>query len=288
LEVFALLSIDCDLRIGNVIHRQNALDALIRLFEDHDIRGHVTWFLNENDFNIVEWHSTFLDGILEANESIGLHDHFDRIDSIHYYYPEATPVDIHSYEEVYFLLERSKRIVENYLKSKGYDRPVVIHRNGCLVQSNAIYRALKDLGYTVLSDIIPQAQIDGFKYRDRIGRPHVMFNMGIPIGVQPYRHDVDDWTNFKSKKGHFIQIPVHYMGATLDFRCVEKTVEACLRSNMDQCVFSWLFHPYEIQNSDGSISEGKIRIVEDNINRLIEEYNSKFNSFDEILEKLRL
>ena len=288
MEIYTLISIDCDLRIGNVYHRQKALEALMYLFEDYGMCGHITWFLNENDFKIVEWHATFLDKVIETGDSFGLHDHFDRMDSIHDYYPSATPVDINSYEEVYFLLERSKKIVENYIRSKGYNKPVILHRNGSLVQSVAIYRALKRLGYRVVSDITPQAYIDGSQYRDRIGRSHVMFNRGIPLGVQPYRHDVDNWTDYKSRKGYFIQIPVHYMGISLDSKYVDATVEACCRNELELCIFSWIFHPYEVQNVNGHIDKRKLKKLENNISRLIEKYNSKFNSFDEILEKLHL
>ena len=287
-RVLVAVTVDCDLRRGNVIHRRAALEALLGLFRRAGLSGHVTWFLNENDFKIVEWHGDFVDEVLERGDSIGVHDHFDRYDTIHDYDPPARPVDILCFEEVYRLMRLSKEAVEAYLRERGWDAPVAMHRNGCLVQSRAIYRALRELGYRVVSDVAPQEHVNGSKFADRSGRPNVMFNEGVPLSVQPYRHDVDNWADYRSREGHFIQVPVHYLGRDLNFGYFEHFLRACEGEGLAECVFCWLFHPYEIQAATGEVDGAKLRSLEDLLAKLRDDYGASFVSFDELLERLEL
>ncbi len=286
MELTIALTVDCDLRRGTVVQRNKSLMTLMELFESYGLNGHITWFLNQNDFSMVEYHSDFIDKIVSKGATVGVHDHFDRFDSIHSYKQGSRPVDMRSQDEVLSLCGFSKDGVDNYLKKKGYST-VKLHRNGCLVQTTEIYRALKELGYTVVSDTIP-----GYLYEkgingktDRIGRPHPSAAAGkdIPLSVQPYRHDPENWTAYNSSEGHFFQVPCHFFGYSMNFEHLHLVCEKGKENQLNEFVFGWLFHPYEIQETDGDISPEKVENLSSGIRRLLEDERAAFTGINELL-----
>ena len=64
-KVMFLISVDCDLRTSSVEIRDQSVKALLDLFAKKDVAGHITWFLNENDFAITHLHQEFLLAYME-------------------------------------------------------------------------------------------------------------------------------------------------------------------------------------------------------------------------------
>ena len=79
MKLYFLISVDCDLRISSVVIRDRSLTSLLDLFEKQNIAGHITWFINENDFALTHNHADFLNEIVSRGDTIGLHDHIDYL-----------------------------------------------------------------------------------------------------------------------------------------------------------------------------------------------------------------
>jgi len=241
-----LVTVDCDLRSPDVAVREAALHALLDAFDECGVAGHVTWFLNENDFAITANHEAFLREALERGDTIGVHDHVDFMRG-------EFPVD-----EVEAYCGRSKAGVERWLAAHGRDEPVACHRMGCQVQRPSVYEALGRLGYSVVSDVWPgharrgHADFQAFDNRD------------LPTGIGAYRHDAANFADHGSTEGRFVHIPVMHMGLatrmyhTLDHEAVGRWLEESMRGGVEPAVVTWLFHPYEIMTGERAADRGGI------------------------------
>ena len=195
-----LITVDCDLRCDDVDLRQESLDILLQVFAEVGAAGHITWFLNENDFEITKNHESFLREALRRGDTLGLHDHIDWLDGRW------------EFEPILEYCRNSKETVETWLAQNGYSDKVVYHRAGCLFQHPVEYVALKELGYTVISDVWP-----GNTRPNHTG--HLAFdNRKLPVGIMPYRHDEGNFLDYTSRQGYFLHVPIMHMGlADLDF-----------------------------------------------------------------------
>ncbi len=269
-----LLTIDCDLRSQDIGARQESLDELLKVFSETGIAGHMTWMLNENDFSITEHHESFLNEILNRGDTIGVHDHYEFLKGR---YEKDAVLDF---------CGRSKKRVEDWLERNGYKREIILHRNGCLVQNETVYTALKELGYTTVSDVLP-----GKKFPDRYGYP-AFDNKSIPVGIHPYRHDTANFLNYLSSQGHFLHIPMSQMGLQFfDFDLLDCWIESFMRKSIETGVIGWLFHPYEIMyleicDDRRTISPDFVAMLRSNIERLTSEYGVTFVSVDEVVSLL--
>ncbi len=233
-----MITIDCDLRTDDVALRQAALEELLNSFARGGAAGHITWFVNENDFHLTINHPSFLREAIERGDTLGAHDHLEPLEGQY----ETEP-----------LLERcgqTKQTIEEWLDEQGYDLELTAHRTGCAVQRTVIYAVLQNLGYTVVSDIVP-----GRLHHDIRGN-FAFDNTGIPIGINPYYHHLDDFTKYQSQQGFLLQFPMMNMvfcpylssWEPFNWETVHAWEEAFSRKGEEVGVFVWTWHPYEILN----------------------------------------
>ena len=229
MELFFLVTVDCDLRCDDIALRQESLDMLLGVFDECGVGGHATWFLNENDFNLTDNHQPFLLEALKREDTIGIHDHLDEVPSIH---------DLDAIRE---RCATSRKRIEGWLAANGFDIGMKCHRNGCIVQSEAIYTALRELNYTIVSDVYP-----GTSGEDLARRPGYD-NSHMPVGIIPYRHNEANFKDHESREGHFLHFPLmHMFLRDFDFAKVDEWIRGSQRREFKESVLSWVFHPYEI------------------------------------------
>jgi hypothetical protein len=257
---------------------------LLEVFEQTGIAGKITWFLNENGFHILQNHESFLHKALQAGDTFALHDHIDWLKG------DWDKDKIKEY------CAASKSRIENWLSDNGAGKKILFHRNGCLFQHPQSYHALQELGYQVLSDVYP-----GYK-----GNNHTGFvacdNRDMPIGIDPYHHDPDNYMDYTSEMGHFLHIPACNMGLNPYLykrtHLSSETIKHWLasRENKDNGVFCWLFHPYEIMKSkDGytwassdrnDISDEMVDHLKTLIENTIPEYGFGFVNMEEYYSRI--
>ena len=247
---------------------------MLDIFDKTGIKGHITWFLNENDFKITKNHASFLKEALKRADTLGVHDHIDWLDG------NWAKGPIKDY------CQKAKLSVETWLAQNNCYNKILYHRAGCLFQHPAEYTALRELGYRIISDIYP-----GNTYPNHTG--HLSFdNREIPLGILPYWHDEDNFLDYKSKKGHFLQVPVMHMGLEdLNLTIIKKWEELFKNKGIGHGIFVWLFHPYEIiEKQDGKRRE-KISIhltkrLEAHLSKCISE-GMRFVNMEECLKELK-
>ena len=276
MKKFFLVTVDCDLRCDSIDLRQKSLNTLLEVFAEHGMRGHATWFLNENDFSITINHGLFLKKVLGQGDSIGVHDHYDG--------PAKNvegKYDKNAVKEFCFF---SKKKIEDWLKQNNYaDKKLIFHRNGCLVQSSQVYTALKELGYCMLFDICPERTLP-----DRKG--FLSFdNRSIPRGILPYRHDTANFLDYRSKKGYFLHIPVTQLMMCLDFTWITSWIETFEKKSVETGVITWAFHPYEILDKDRKeVSSKKVELLHKYFEICRQEYDFVFTNAEECIKELSL
>ena len=272
MEKLLLITVDCDLRTDDVSLRQDSLDKLLEIFNDNEVGGHTTWFLNENDFLITKNHQSFLQEAIRRGDTLGIHDHVEPVRR-----------KLKGEFEVEPLIEfcgQSKSSVEEWLTAQGHPDKIIYHRNGCLVQHPQLYAALKELGYTVVSEV----------WSGNTGKDHAGYlafdNRALPFGISPYRHDDTNFDDYQSTHGHFLHFPVMHMYIrTLDFSLVDRWVQAFSEASVEQAMFVWLFHPYEIMNKDRTaISEELSKLLDSQIKRFADEYQMTCANMEECLQ----
>lgn len=270
MRVLFLITVDCDLRCEDIGLRQESLEVLLDIFGEAGLAGHITWFANENDFRLTKDHQAFLHELLRRGDDLGVHDHFEPFKGVY------------ERETIREFCRRSKETVERWLEENGRPMDMWLHRNGCLVQHSEVYSALKDLGYTVVSEVWP-----GNKRVTRDGYP-AFDNRSVPIGTMPYRHDEENFLDWRSRKGHFVQVPVMHMGMkNLDYPLMDRWVQAFGEKSIDPGVMVWLFHPYEILERD-RISSEAVGILRSHLGRLKDEHGVTFAGMKEALTQLQL
>lgn len=272
-----LVTVDCDLRVDDVAVRQAGLDALLGVFADAGVAGHVTWFINESDFRPTELHEGFLHEIVARGDTLGVHDHLEPF--------RAKSADVsleYDARSVLAYCGAARDRLAAWLDAHGYDTPIVAHRNGCLAQAPQIYEALAELGYTVLSDVWPR-----HRGNDRRGRA-AHDNTGIPLGIGPYRHDVENFQDYASRAGRFLQVPVAEMFlGPFRFETLQRWLDASEQQGVDPAVFTWCLHPYEVINdARDAPSPGMLGVLRDHLDRCRSEYAMEFASMGELARLL--
>jgi hypothetical protein len=264
---FLSVTVDCDLRCDEVSLRQESLDTLLGVFANVGAAGHTTWFVNENDFCVTKYHGSFLSKAIQRGDSLGLHDHFESFRGRY----ERAPIRA--------FCRRSLASFQEWLVRYGHDSEVLLHRNGCLVQRPAVYAALKDLGYRVVSEVWP-----GHTRPDRDGYP-AFDNRSVPPGIMPYRHDEGNFDEYRSGEGWFLHFPVTHMGmADLDFAQMAHWLKLFADRSVNPGVLVWLFHPYEILNeSRTAISRERVRTLESHLERCRADLGLAFANVEEAL-----
>lgn len=264
-----LVTVDCDLRCDDVELRQESLDTLLRLFAETGVAGHATWFANENDFHLTENHEPFLHEAIERGDSLGVHDHIDWLKGRW------------EFEPIVDYCRESRDTVQRWLSANGRDEPLRMHRTGCLFQRPVVYAVLKELGYSIVSDVYPGQSLPnhtGFLSFD---------NRAMPIGAMPYRHDADNFADHRSTRGPFLHLPVMHMGiANFSFAHLEAWLHALSAASIPQGALLWLFHPYEVLDKDkAAISPERMALLGSQLRRCSDEYGVKFTSVAEWIDE---
>ncbi len=294
-----LVTVDCDLRCNNIDLRQKSLDKLLEVFAEVKATGHITWFLNENDFVLTKKHQSFLIEAIQRGDTLGLHDHFELFKG--------------QYEQLSILefCRRSKGTLQEWLAKNGHNDEIIFHRNGALTQHPVIYAVLKELGYKVVSDVYPghngadlvkhpnpveSAVLKELEYKvvsdvypghsgaDLVKHPFFN-NRSMPPGIMPYRHDEENFQDYRCSKGNFLQIPIMHMGmADLDFIQMDHWLKLFANQSVESGVLLWLFHPYEILDDVRTkISIERLQILRSHLNKCRTEFKLNFTNMEELL-----
>lgn len=272
-EKLLLVTVDCDLRCESVSVRGGGLEGLLDVFAETRVAGHTTWFLNENDFALTINHESFLHEALRRGDTLGVHDHIDWL------------AGQWEYELIYDYCRRSRDSVQRWLQANGYSEALPYHRAGCLFQHPVQYAALRDLGYTVLSDVYP----------GDMGENHTGFlsydNRGVPLGILPYRHDPGNFLEYTSQTGWFLQVPVAHMYIYCrDF--VGDTIalweKAYRERGAEVGAMAWCFHPYEILDRGATrVSRELLRLLRRQLHELDCDYGVAFANLAEVAARWR-
>jgi len=272
MDKLLLVTVDCDLRCKDAQVRQEALEALLAAFAEKGLAGRATWFLNENDFALTQNHEPFLHEAVRRGDTLGIHDHIDFLKGQWEYRP------IHDY------CRKSRDAVQAWLRRHGYPDAIPYHRAGCLFQHPTEYAVLRDLGYTVLSDIYPgdtSLNHTGFLSYD---------NRAVPLGIAPYRHDPENFLDYTSRAGCFLHVPVVHMYIYCrDFigDAIAQWVKACEARGGESLAMAWCFHPYEILNRGANrVSSELVRLLRLQLDELKRDYGVAFASLAEVAARL--
>ena len=283
MDVSFLTTVDCDLRVSSVAIRDRALWALHDLFAKEGVSGHVTWFVNENDFMLTHAHQPFLLEAVARGETIGVHDHIDFLDGDWTYGP------------VREFCEPSRQRVGAWLADNGCQQAVRCHRFGCVVQYAEAYRAVQDLGYTVCSDVVP-----GDMHLNHVGTL-AYDNRHVPLGILPYYHGPDSIADYESSEGPTLQIPLLKASLTagpeeevppenlcswqrLNSRLVQAWIDGARQLGHGCCVMTFIFHPYElIEGLTGGlrIDPAALAKLSQVIRMMRDEFGAEFLSMEE-------
>jgi hypothetical protein len=96
----------------------------------------------------------------------------------------------------------------------------------------------------------------------------------MPAAVSPWRHDAENFSDFRSRAGQFLHFPLFLMFIhNVDYPKLEQWITVTEREAR-AIPFVWCFHPYEICNKDKTrLDDAKIRMLGDDIRRLVEFYH---------------
>ncbi|MEA3403139.1 MAG: hypothetical protein U9R79_17995 [Armatimonadota bacterium] len=272
-----VVTVDCDLRGDDAAVRQASLEAMLEVFAEEGLAGHVTWFLNENDFLLTENHQALLHEAVGRGDTLGLHDHLEPFGA--HLKHVAVQYDARA---VAAFCRASRERVAGWLAANGYERELRVHRNGCVAQAPEIYMALAELGYTVHSDTWP-----GHRCNDRVGRP-AQDSEDIPHGIAPYRHDPANFGDYTSTAGRFLQVPLMEMFlAPFRFKLMDRWDRAFAERGAELATFTWCIHPYEVLTDvRDAVSPGLVEVLRDDLRRFRDDYAVEFASIDDLTEAL--
>ena len=272
METLFLPTVDCDhVRGSSVELRQQTFDALLEVFADVGAAGHTTWFLNETyyDFGTTANHPAVVSEAVRRGDTVGVHDHIDNLDGRW------------ELEPILDICTASRDSVRTWLRAQGHPDDVRAHRFGCLFQHPAAYAALARLGYTIASDVYP-----GDRSRNHTGHPSYD-NVRLPLGISPYRHDADNFLDYQSRTGQFLQLPVTQMYFR---KLTYEKVEQCMRPAEERqeplAVLVLCFHPYELLDDERSaLSSDRVEELRELFKGLTERSQVCFASAEECAAK---
>ena len=275
--VYFLVTVDGDLRVGSPEQQILGVRAMRMVHDDLGLLGRTTWMINELDFQWTNTCPSVLLDLLESGECVGVHDHFDT------YFADT-------HEKASVLAAQSKRALGDFFDRQGRDVQLIAHRNGCAFQSEAIYQALRESGYSILSDVRPGMKWWGRMLRD--GAPPnpwrclgpddanaiLMDNSMLPLRAIPWRHDVQNWLDMSSDLGPFLQVPINSM-PMLDRRRVSTAI-----AQESKAAFVCLdTHPYDMQDPDsGDVSPERVANYRESLEWVLDVHKPDFIRLDEV------
>ena len=251
---------------GDVVSETTAVEqydravvSLMDIFDRHGLAGKVTWFVNEADVNWSANYPHLLGKFIERGDTVGLHTHFRGL--------FGNPV-IESYSEALAACGAGKAGLEAVTGEK-----IFAHRCGCFYQSGRIYRALAELGFTVLSDVNP-----GRETPNALGG--TLDNSSVPVAARPWRHDPDNWTEWSCREGCFLHLPV----ATEGLEALEQFASRVKTHKIP--VASWDIHPHEIQGPDGQVAPDLVGRLDEALSGIQKDLSPASMNFAEALSAL--
>jgi len=264
-----LPTVDCDhARDSSIELRQQSLDALLEVFADTGAAGHTTWFLNEtyHDYMTTDNHPEVVHEAVRRGDCVGVHDHIDLLRGRW------------EFDSIYEMCAESKQLTQAWLQEHGYDDTLRAHRFGCLFQHPEAYRAIAELGYTIVSNIYP-----GDKSPNHTGYPSYD-NESIPVGIAPYRHGVENFLDYTSTEGRFLEFPVTQMYfKQLEVEKARHCIEVASERGDTLAVLVLCFHPYELLggSSRDELSPERVERLRDLFRGLVDELGGVFASAEE-------
>jgi hypothetical protein len=278
-RVYFLVTVDGDLRIGTPEQQIAGILAMRGVHHDLGLYGCTSWMINELDFRWTEVNPHLLLDLVDTGECVGIHDHFDT------YFADT-------YQVASPLAARSKKTLEAFFQANARTVTLNAHRNGCAIQGEAIYRALKDCEYSILSDVRPGVKWFARMLRDGTlpspwrclgpddSQAILMDNSALPLTAVPWRHDVDNWLDTHSDQGPFVQVPINSM-PLLDRGRVAEAITGTVSAAFI-CLDT---HPYDLQDpATGEISPERVADFRRSLEWVRETYNPKFIRLDQVPE----
>jgi hypothetical protein len=276
-----LVTVDGDLRIGTPEQQEAGIRAIRQVHTDLGIMGCTTWMINEIDFDWTGQHAQALFDIVDSGECVGVHDHQDT----HY---------VESYESALALMQDSRRRLMGFLEKSGRRVPLQVHRNGSAIQSEALYRAAVDVGYSLVSDVWPGVRWYGRMVRDgsepnpwrRMGESDpdaiLMDNRLVPLAAIPWRHGPCNWLDFESQGGPLLQVPITCAPWVDETRMTEAA------SSGGSTAFLVLdTHPYDMQDpATGEVSPERVSEYRRSLEWVRDRFQPAFIRLDQVPELL--
>jgi hypothetical protein len=280
-KAYFLLTVDGDLRVGTLEQQEAGIRAIRQVHSDMGILGRTTWMINEVDFDWTGQHGRSLLEIVDSGECLGVHDHQDT------HYAET-------YSEAVALMGRSRRRLAAFLEATGRSVALPAHRNGCAIQSEPLYQAAIDLGYTIVSDVWPGVRWFARMVRD--GPPPncwrqmgdsdpdaiLMDNRLIPLNGAAWRHAAGNWLDFKCREGPLLQVPITSMPLVDRGR-----MEGAFADSGSTAFLVLDTHPYDMQDpATGEISPDRVSDYRRSLEWVRDRFQATFIRLDQVPELL--
>jgi len=276
-----LVTVDGDLRVGTLEQQEAGIRAIRQVHSDMGILGRTTWMINEIDFDWTGQHGRALLEIVDSGECLGVHDHQDT------HYAET-------YTKAFDLMGRSRRRLAAFLEATGRSAALTAHRNGCAIQSEPLYQAAIDLGYTIVSDAWPGVRWYARMVRDglppscwrRMGESDpdaiLMDNRLVPLSAIPWRHGPCNWLDFESREGPLLQVPITCMPL------VDRGRMESAFANSGSTAFLVLdTHPYDMQDpATGEVSPERVSEYRRSLEWVRDRFQPAFIRLDQVPELL--
>jgi hypothetical protein len=267
MEKYILATVDCDMGIEETVAKRNQnLDVMLNVFEECGFSGHATWFLNEHRLEITRNHQSFLREAVRRGDTIGIHDHIDRLEG-----KKLT-------DAIYAFGRESLDRVTRWLKANGHSGDVFAHRMGCLYQRTEAYQALARLNYSVVSEVYPGHQMPDHALEESFD------NRNIPPGTGPFRHDAENFLEYTSTRGRFLHFPVfHLFMYNFDFPKLAACLDRAEKEKRSAMFIVWCIHPYELTVGGWEqggwdwtkIDEAKVEKLKNELTRMKTEFGLK-------------
>ena len=99
------------------------------------------------------------------------------------------------------------------------------------------------------------------------------------MGVKPWFHDPENWLNYHSTEGYFLQVSVTDIDLPFNFKRFKEAFE----NSTGFAVLTYDFHPYEIQNwKTGKLDDKKIKNVQKSIQQLKKIFSPTFININDL------
>lgn len=266
----------CDEK-NHIKQYQEAVEQILMVLDELGVKGKMTWFLNERDVRWTKHYRNLIKNMVKDGYEIGLHTHVGTV------FQEIGLENPKLCNQAYEIIKEAKDNIEDCT-----GKSCISHRFGCYYQDGFFYSIIKKLGIRIVSDVNP-----GVFLKDMEG--HILDNEKVPLNASPWRHDENNWMDYKSKKGHFLHIPVcgSAIGKDelLEKEQPEKTGNRKIKNITALNDLSekakkhsikhicWHIHPLEIQKLDGSINSDKLKEFRDCLYKIDSELQPDYMNF---------